>query len=56
MIQYGREKLGMRSILASTDVPNLASIALLQNLGFVATEQRVSNELPTAFFELRGES
>ena len=53
MIEYGREQLRLRSILASTDSPNLASIALLEKLGFVLTEERVSNGLPTSFFELR---
>lgn len=52
MIEYGQANLGMRSILASTDVTNLASIGLLEKLGFALTEQRISNNLPTAFFEL----
>jgi len=53
MIVYGREQLGMRTILASTDTPNVASIGLLKNLGFVLTEQRIAKGLPTSFFELR---
>ncbi len=53
MIEYGRERLGMRSILASTDTPNLASIGLLEKLGFVLTEQRIAKGLATSFFELR---
>jgi ribosomal-protein-alanine N-acetyltransferase len=53
MIEYGREHLGMRSILASTDTPNLASIGLLEGLGFALTEQRMVKGLATAFFELR---
>jgi ribosomal-protein-alanine N-acetyltransferase len=53
MIEYGREQLGMRSILASTDTPNTASIGLLEKLGFVLTEQRMTKGLATSFFELR---
>ncbi len=53
VIEYGRERLGMRSILASTDTPNVASIGLLEKLGFVLTEQRTAKGLPTSFFELR---
>jgi RimJ/RimL family protein N-acetyltransferase len=53
MIEYGRDQLRLRSILASTDSPNLASIALLEKLGFVLTEERNSKGLPTSFFELR---
>ena len=53
MIEYGRDQLGLRSMLASTDSPNLASIALLEKLGFVLTEERISRGLPTSFFELR---
>lgn len=53
MIVYGRETLGMPSILASTDTPNVASVGLLKGMGFVLTEQRTSNGLPTSFFELR---
>ena len=53
MIEYGREHLGMRSILASTDTPNTASIGLLEKLGFVLTEQAIAKGLATSFFELR---
>ena len=53
MIEYGREQLGMRSILASTDTPNVASIGLLEKLGFVLTEQGMAKGLATSFFELR---
>lgn len=53
MIGYGREQLGMRSILASTDTPNVASIGLLERLGFVLTEQGTAKGLATSFFELR---
>ena len=53
MIEYGRDQLGLRSVLASTDSLNLASIALLEKLGFVLTEERISKGLPTSFFELR---
>ena len=53
MIDYGREQLGMRRILASTDTPNVASIGLLAKLGFVLTEQGTAKGLATSFFELR---
>ena len=53
MIEYGREQLGMRCILASTDTLNVASIGLLERLGFVLTEQRMAKGLATSFFELR---
>ena len=34
MITYGREHLGMKAVLASTDEPNPASVAVLERLGF----------------------
>ncbi len=53
MIDYGRQQLGMTEVLASTDTPNVASIRVLQRLGFVLTERRTSNGLDTSFFTLR---
>ena len=53
MIEYGRDQLGLRSILARPIPQTLASIALLEKLGFVLTEERISKGLPTSFFELR---
>ncbi len=55
MIDYGREQLAMSTILASTDAPNVASIRVLEKLGFQLTERRKAKGLDTAFFELRSE-
>jgi ribosomal-protein-alanine N-acetyltransferase len=52
MIDFGRTHLGMREVLASTDSPNVASIRVLERLGFVLTERRQSNNLDTSFFAL----
>ncbi len=52
MIDYGRQHLGLTTVLASTDTPNGASIKVLERLGFVMTERRTSNGLDTSFFSL----
>lgn len=54
MIEYGRTQLGMPRILASTDVPNLKSIRVLEGLGFRRTEEREVEGRATVFFELPG--
>ena len=54
MIEYGRQELGMTDILASTDMPNAASIRVLEPLGFVMTDRRTSKGLDTSFFALAG--
>ena len=55
MIDYGREELTMSTILASTDAPNVASIRVLEKLGFQRTEQRKAKGLDTASFALGSE-
>ena len=52
MIDYGREQLAMSTILASTDAPNVASIRVLEKLGFELTERRMAKGLDTFFFAL----
>ena len=52
MIDYGRQRLNLAIILASTDTPNVASIRVLERLGFVFTDRRSSNGLDTSFFAL----
>jgi ribosomal-protein-alanine N-acetyltransferase len=52
MIDYGRSRLGLTTILASTDTPNLASIRVLERLGFVRTDRRQVHGLDTSFFSL----
>ncbi|MGH7712311.1 MAG: GNAT family N-acetyltransferase [Gemmatimonadaceae bacterium] len=52
MIDYGRSQLGMATILASTDVPNVASIRVLDRLGFVQSERRAADGLDLVLFEL----
>lgn len=52
MIKYGREELGLETIFASTDTPNVDSIRVLERLGFVFKERRPSNGLDTSFFAL----
>jgi [ribosomal protein S5]-alanine N-acetyltransferase len=52
MINYGRQHLGLTTVLASTDTPNSASIKVLERLGFVMTERRTSHGLDTSFFSL----
>ena len=49
---WGVRRKGELSV-ASTDTPNVASIALLEKLGFALTEQRMAKGLATSFFELR---
>lgn len=52
MIDYGREQLAMSTILASTDAPNVASIRVLEKLGFRLTERREAKGVDTLFFAL----
>lgn len=52
MIDYGRQHLGLTTVLASTDTPNSASIKVLERLGFEMTERRTSHGLDTSFFSL----
>lgn len=56
MMDYGREQLAMSTILASTDAPNVASVRVLERLGFALTERRVANGLDTLFFALSSAS
>jgi RimJ/RimL family protein N-acetyltransferase len=55
MIDYGRDELAMSTILASTDAPNVASVRVLERLGFELTERRLAKGLDTAFFALRAD-
>jgi [ribosomal protein S5]-alanine N-acetyltransferase len=52
MIAYGRDVLRLPAILASTDLPNRASIRVLERLGFRQTEARDVDGRATVFFEL----
>lgn len=56
MIDYGREQLAMSTILASTDAPNVASIRVLERVGFELTERREARGLDTVFFTLGPDS
>ena len=49
---WGVPRIGELGV-ASTDTPNVASIALLEKLGFALTEQRMAKGLATSFCELR---
>ena len=51
MVTYGREHLAMETVLASTDKPNRASIAVLDRLGF--SQSHHDPETGTLFFEQR---
>ena len=51
LIIFGKETLSMNSILASTDAPNNASIAVLQRLGMEQTH--FQPETDTCFFQLK---
>jgi ribosomal-protein-alanine N-acetyltransferase len=52
MVDYGRTQLGMTDVLASSDTPNVASIKVLERLGFVMTERRTLHGLDTSLFTL----
>ncbi len=52
LVQFGKEKLSMATILASTDKPNIASIAVLKRLGMEQTHYQSDTE--TCFFALPG--
>ena len=54
LIRFGREELTLNTILASTDMPNRASIAVLQRLGFKQTA--CDDKSGTCFFELPREA
>lgn len=49
MVSYGRDHLSMETVLASTDEPNRASVAVLDRLGFRQSHQ--DPETGTLFFE-----
>ncbi len=51
MMGYGREHLAMEAMLASTDEPNRASVAVLDRLGF--SQSHHDPETGTLFFEQR---
>ena len=49
---YGFDALGMLSVRASTDAGNVASIRVLERLGFTFVRRGVAAGLDTAFYEL----
>ena len=49
LVEYGREILGFKTILASTDLPNIASMAVLKRLGMEQTDYDADSR--TCYFE-----
>jgi [ribosomal protein S5]-alanine N-acetyltransferase len=52
MVRYGVETLGLPEIRASTDPANVASVRILQRLGFLFDKRAVVQGLETAFYRL----
>ncbi len=52
VVAYGFDDLQMRTIRASTDTANVASIRVLEKLGFRFVARGMSGGLDTAFYEL----
>ncbi len=52
MVHYGFHQLGFQQIRASTDLPNVASIRVLENIGMHLERQEEVNGLETTFYRL----
>jgi ribosomal-protein-alanine N-acetyltransferase len=50
LITFGLTRRGFREVLASTDAPNVASIRVLEKLGFALERRAKSDERDTLFF------
>lgn len=55
MLTYGFEKLGFQDVLASTDAANVASVRVMEKLGFSFTNRKDSNGLDTMFYSMKHE-
>lgn len=53
LIVYGGQTLGLRTIRASTDPPNVGSVRVLEKLGFAFERRATVGALDTLFYELR---
>lgn len=52
VIRYGFDTLGFDTVVASSDVANLASVRVLEKLGMSRTRREVIEGLDTVFYEL----
>ena len=50
MIRYGFDTLGFSRIEASTDVPNLASVAVMERAGMTFWKRELTNGLDTIYY------
>ena len=55
VIRHGFEQLGFRTIEASTDVANAASVRVLERLGMMLCRREVVDGLDTLFYRLKRE-
>lgn len=53
MIEFGFKELGFEQIAASADVPNSASIQVLEKVGMVFDRRETINDLVTVFYSIR---
>ncbi|NOT61720.1 MAG: GNAT family N-acetyltransferase [Acidobacteria bacterium] len=52
IVDYGFVQLGCEQIVASTDVPNLASIRVMEKLGLTFQRRALVEGKDTVFYEL----
>ena len=52
IVQYGFENLGLETIVASADVPNEASIRVLERLGMQFVKREIVHGIDLAFYRL----
>lgn len=50
--QYGFSEVGLRRVVAATDVPNTASVEVMRRLGMRFVEERLEDAGPTVFYSL----
>jgi ribosomal-protein-alanine N-acetyltransferase len=50
VLEFGRTRLAMTDVRASTDAPNVASVRVLERLGFTLERRATVNGLDTLFF------
>jgi len=55
LITFGLTRCGFREVLASTDAPNVASIRVLEKLGFQLERRAMAEGRDTLFFKYSGE-
>jgi len=56
VLQHGFDSLGLERIVTSADVPNVASIRVMEKLGMQFDKQETVNGLELVFYSIRREA